>query len=240
MRKRLDILLVEKGLTRSRTLAAGLVRSGQVLINGIQAEKPALLVSEDVDIAIKKKPLYVGRGGLKLAHALLTFGVNVKDFVVADVGASTGGFTDCLLQNGAQKVYAIDVGHGQLVSALRNDSRVLCMEGVDVRKVSLPELVDLAVVDVSFVSVANVLPSIVPLLKKDGSLIILIKPQFEVGKGRLGKGGVVRDKELQDSAKESVIEKVKSYNLSFSGATPSPILGGSGNKEYLVYFRKNV
>lgn len=237
MKKRLDITLVERGLARSRTQAAELIRAKKVLVGGTVVEKPSTLVSLETNIEILEKLPYVGRGGLKLEKALDVFALDVENFTVVDIGASTGGFTDCVLQRGAKKVFAIDVGHGQLVPELRTDERVVCMEGTDVRAVSLPEPVDLAVVDVSFISVTNILPTIKSLLKEDGSAIVLIKPQFEVGKGNLGKHGVVKDEELHKYSVETVVTKAQKFGLSCNAVIESPILGGTGNKEFLALLK---
>lgn len=239
MRKRIDVLLTEKGLVRSRTQAAELITLGNVLVDGVVIKKPSTTISLESRIEIKNKPQYVGRGGQKLAHALETFNVDVRGRTALDIGASTGGFTDCLLQHGACKVYAVDVGHDQLVPEIKNDERVVSMEGVDIRSVPLPEKTDLAVVDVSFISVKNIFPVLVNHLKNEGEAIVLIKPQFEVGKGKLGKGGVVKDEKLRETVVREVIETAQGVNLSLVATADSPILGGSGNKEYLAYFKKN-
>lgn len=240
MRKRIDVILAEKKLVRSRTIAAELVRKGVVLVDGETIEKPSIAVSPDAKIEVKEFPPFASRGGLKLERALEVFNVEVSSRIVADIGASTGGFTDCVLQRGAQKVYAIDVGHNQLVSELRSDPRVVAMEGTDVRSVEIPEKVDLAVVDVSFISVKNIISPLADLLKKDGEAILLIKPQFEVGKGKLGKNGVVRDEKLRESVVEPVVQKAQEANLILKAVVDSPILGGSGNKEFLAYFQKKM
>lgn len=240
MKQRLDITLVEKDLARSRTQAAELIRAGNVLVGGVVAEKPSMLVADEIRIEVTEKPPYVGRGGLKLAHALEVFRVDVAGLTALDVGASTGGFTDCLLQNGATKVYAIDVGQSQLVPELRNDPRVISLEGTDVREVILPKLADIVVVDVSFISLANIFSSTYALLKNHGQAIFLVKPQFEVGKGKLGKNGVVRDDKLREAVLESIIKKAEEVGFIFKASTESPILGGTGNKEFLAYFVKEV
>lgn len=238
MKSRLDIALVEKGLARSRTQAAELVRAKNVLVDGTVAEKPSMLVASDADIEVTEKLPYVGRGGLKLAHALKHFKINVVGLIAVDIGASTGGFTDCLLQNGAKKVYAIDVGQSQLVPELRSDTRVVSLESTDVRTVALPELSDIAVVDVSFISLTNIFPAIHSLIKDGGTAVVLIKPQFEVGKGKLGKHGVVKDEESRQMAIKTVLASAEDVGFSFVSITDSPILGGEGNKEYLAYFKK--
>lgn len=231
-------MLVEKGLARSRTQATELIRAKNVLVDGAITEKPSMPVTDDTLIEVTEKLPYVGRGGLKLEKALEVFDIEVKDLAVADIGASTGGFTDCVLKRGAEKVYAIDVGHDQLVPELRADERVVSMEGTDVRTVRLPEPVDLAVVDVSFISVTNILPVVTSILKDEGRAVVLVKPQFEVGKGKLGKRGVVTDEKLREAVVETVVKKGEELGLACAGVTESPILGGTGNKEYLAYFKK--
>jgi len=240
MKSRLDITLVENGLARSRTQAAELVRAGNVVVDGALAGKPSLLVESSANIEVREQLPFVGRGGLKLAHALKFFSINVAGLTAVDIGASTGGFTDCLLQNGAKKVYAIDVGHSQLVPELRADPRVVSMESTDIRTAKLPELVDIAVVDVSFISVTNIFSSIHALLKDSGQAIVLIKPQFEVGKGKLGKGGVVKDEDARLAAVDSVITKAQASGFACVSLTESPILGGEGNKEYLAVLKKRI
>ncbi|MCK9344857.1 MAG: TlyA family RNA methyltransferase [Candidatus Pacebacteria bacterium] len=240
MKKRIDITLVEKGLARSRTQAAELVRAKKVIAGGTIVEKPSMIVDEVIPVEVTEKLPYVGRGGLKLAHALKHFNVNVAGLTAVDIGASTGGFTDCLLQNDAKKVYAIDVGHSQLVPELCNDPRVISMESTDIREATLPELADIAVVDVSFISLANIFTPMRGLLKEEGSAIVLIKPQFEVGKGNLGKGGVVKDEEARQNAIKNVLAKADEIGFSCLGITDSPILGGEGNKEYLAFLKKKL
>ena len=193
-RERLDILLYKRGLTPSREQARRLIMAAQVLVNGQRVDKPGTRVPLTATITIKEKPAYVSRGGLKLEAALRAFKVDVRGIVAADIGASTGGFTDCLLQHGATRVYAIDVGYGQLAWRLRQDPRVVVMERVNARYLrALPEPVDLATVDVSFISLKLVLPAARQLLKPNGQIIALIKPQFEAGRKQVGKGGVVKD-----------------------------------------------
>ncbi|MFA5997131.1 MAG: TlyA family RNA methyltransferase [Candidatus Paceibacterota bacterium] len=235
MKKRIDIALVEKGLARSRTQAAELVHTKKVVVGGVIVEKPSLPVDDVTTIEVTEQLPFVGRGGLKLEKALEVFDIDVKGLAVADIGASTGGFTDCVLQRGAEKVFAIDVGRDQLVPELRNDPRVISMEETDVRTVELPLPVDLAVVDVSFISVTKILPRVKSMLKEKGSAVILIKPQFEVGKGKLGKNGVVTDEKLRSDAVETVVKKSEELGLVCKAVIPSPVLGGAGNKEYLAH-----
>lgn len=216
-----------------------MILAGKVLVNGQKIEKAGALVPEDADIRIIGKPLpYVSRGGLKLEAALKEFHISVKDKVVLDVGASTGGFTDCLLQHGCRKVYAVDVGYGQLAWKLRQDPRVISIERTNIREIEpqlIPEPIDIAVIDVSFISLEKVVPPVLPFLARDSEIIALIKPQFEVGKGQVGKGGIVRD----EAARTAVVEKVAAFfrelGLEVKGIIPSPITGQDGNIEYLIY-----
>lgn len=238
-KKRLDVLIFERGLTDSRRIAADLITSGKVLVNGIEIKKVSTKVSVDSKIELFELPKFVGRAGNKLEGALDEFKIDVKNKVVLDVGSSTGGFTDCVLQRGAKKVYAIDVGKEQLREKLRKDERVVVMEGTDIRDVgSLPEEIGLAVVDVSFISLRLVLPRVFDLLAEDAGAVVLVKPQFEVGKDKVGKGGIVRD----ENQKKQVVEEIKIFakTLGFDiiGETKSKVVGQDGNQEYLLYFKK--
>ena len=235
---RLDRLMVEKGIVASRQRAQAMIMAGNVLVNSRLVEKSGYPVSMDSEIALKGEALrYVSRGGLKLEKALESFEISVQDRVCLDVGASTGGFTDCLLQHGAARVYAVDVGYGQLAWQLRQDSRVIPIERMNIRNMPqnmLPEPVDLVTIDVSFISLKIVVPAVMKFIQHPARIIALIKPQFEVGKGKVGKGGVVRDP-LQH---EGVIDELKRF-FTESGWTglavvPSPIQGPSGNKEFLI------
>jgi 23S rRNA (cytidine1920-2'-O)/16S rRNA (cytidine1409-2'-O)-methyltransferase len=234
---RVDQLLVERGLVDSREKAQGLILAGQVLVEGQKVNKPGQSVSLGARIEILERMPYVSRGGYKLAHALDWFGINVTGSVCLDVGASTGGFTDCLLQRGAARVCAIDVGHGQLDWKLRNDPRVEVREGVNARFMKpedFTEPFDLAVCDSSFISATLLVPAIAPLLKPHGAMIILVKPQFEVERGQVGKGGIVRDPALHRAACNRVRQAVEA--LGFTAAfVESPILGAEGNREFLLY-----
>lgn len=238
-KKRLDSLLVEKGLIESRTLAKGVIMSGAVYVNGQKIDKPGSQVRIDDEIEVRNIiPKYVGRGGLKLEHAIIEFDINISNKTCLDIGASTGGFTDCLLQHGAEKVYAVDVGYGQLHWRLRNDKRVINMERLNARylkKEDLDETVDIITIDVSFITMKKLLIPALQFLKMGGILIGLIKPQFEVGKGKVGKGGIVKDVRLH----KAVIEDIKRYlaelGLRNIRTIESPILGTDGNKEFLVY-----
>lgn len=236
-RRRLDELLVERGLAPTRAKARALILAGQVLVDGVQGGKAGQLVDPGCRLEVLQPLPYVSRGGLKLQAALDQFGIAVADKVCLDVGASTGGFTDCLLQRGARRVYAVDVGAGQLDWKLRQDPRVVVLEGVNARYLGpehVPEPVDLAVCDVSFISVTLILPRLVPLLGPRGEMVILVKPQFEVGRGQVGKGGIVRDPELQQAACRKVQQAV--LQLGFQAQwMESPIRGAEGNREFLLY-----
>jgi len=236
---RLDKLLVHKGLVRTRQRAQALVMEGKVRVEDKKVVKPGTSVSVDSHLELIERDLpFVSRGGLKLAHALDHFHVSVSDLVAMDVGASTGGFTDCLLQNGAKRVYAVDVGYGQLAWTLRTDSRVICLERQNIRylsRSSIPEIIDIAVVDVSFISLKLVLPVVRLFLGKKGKVIALIKPQFEVGKGKVGKGGVVRDLRERKRVVEEIIVFLETDGWSIHGIVKSPILGPKGNEEFLLH-----
>jgi 23S rRNA (cytidine1920-2'-O)/16S rRNA (cytidine1409-2'-O)-methyltransferase len=238
-RQRIDQLLVERGLAATREKAKALVLGGQVRLKGKKDLKPGQTVPVDSPLEVTAPPPYVSRGGLKLVAALEHFAIDVSARVCLDVGASTGGFTDCLLQRGAARVYAVDVGKGQLDWKLRNDPRVIVREELNARYLQpgdLPETVDLAVCDVSFISVTLILPAVVPLLKPDGEMVILVKPQFEAGRGEVGKGGIVRDPALRLAACAKVALAVQRLGFQ-SDVISSPILGAEGNQEYLLYAR---
>lgn len=237
MKTRLDRLLVDRGLVESREKAQALIMAGEVLVDGQKASKPGQAVDADCALELTARPPYVSRGGFKLVAALSQFGIDVTGLVCLDVGASTGGFTDVLLQAGAARVHAVDVGAGQLAWKLRNDPRVLLHENLNARELCfehIGEPVAFAACDVSFISITLILPAIVPLLRPDGRMVILIKPQFEVGKGQVGKGGIVREPELHAAACLRVETAVR--GLGFETAMmESPILGAEGNKEFLLY-----
>ncbi len=234
-KKRIDILMVEEGLAESRAKAQALIMAGEVLINGNPATKSGTLISEDAEITVKEPLPYVSRGGIKLAHALDAFQIDVSGVVAVDIGASTGGFTDCLLQRGAIKVYAIDVGYGQLDYRLRKDKKVVVMERINARyPVSLPEKVDLATIDLSFISVTKVIPATLELLKADGVLLVLIKPQFEAKREEVGRGGIIKDPQLHAKVLGRFIKWAVVQSLRLRGLTASPILGSSGNREFFV------
>lgn len=239
MKVRLDVMLAERGLAESREKAQALVLAGEVLVDGVKARKPGQGVSSEADLQVLARPLYVGRGGLKLAAALDRFAIQVAGRICLDVGSSTGGFTDCLLQHGASRVHTVDVGAGQLDWKLRTDSRVVLHERVNaryLRPADIGEPVDLAVCDVSFISVTLILPAIAPILQPSGEMVILVKPQFEVGREQVGKGGIVRDPELHRSACERVDSAVRQMSYQ-TDIIESPILGAEGNKEFLLYAR---
>lgn len=242
MKERLDVLLVKRNLVESREKAKAIIMSGNVFVEGQREDKAGSTFSDEVNIEIKGQTLpYVSRGGLKLEKAVANFEVHLQDKVCTDVGSSTGGFTDCMLQNGARKVFAIDVGRGQLAWKLRNDERVVCMEKTNIRYVTpedLGEAIDFSSIDVSFISLTKVLLPIRNYLKEDGQIVALIKPQFEAGREKVGKKGVVREK----STHYEVIELVLSYAVSIGFKVLdldfSPIKGPEGNIEYLVHLQK--
>jgi 23S rRNA (cytidine1920-2'-O)/16S rRNA (cytidine1409-2'-O)-methyltransferase len=239
MKLRLDRLLVERGLAESREKAQALIMAGDVLVEGQKAVKPGHSVDVSSKIEVTGKVPYVSRGGLKLASALDAFAIDVAGSVVMDVGASTGGFTDCLLQQGAARVHAVDVGTGQLDWKIRTDPRVVVHDGINARYLrpeDIGEPVDLVTCDVSFISVTLILPAVAPILRPDGAMVILIKPQFEVGKGQVGKGGIVRSPELHREACARVEAAVRSLGLE-TNIMESPITGAEGNKEFLLYAR---
>lgn len=235
---RLDELLVGRGLAETRSQAQRLIGAGEVWIGEQLGQKPGQLVPEDAPLRVAEGLRYVSRGGLKLAAALDTFGVAPAGWVCADIGASTGGFTDCLLQRGAVRVYAVDVGYGQLAWSLRQDPRVVAIERANIRYLAgLPEPVVLATVDVSFIGLGLVLPAIARLLAPGGQIIALIKPQFEVGKGQVGKGGVVREAHLHRQAILGVLAAATPLGLTPAGLIRSPITGPAGNVEFLTWLR---
>ncbi|MCC6130945.1 MAG: TlyA family RNA methyltransferase [Acidobacteria bacterium] len=239
-RERLDRLLVERGLVESRTRAEALILARRVRVEGIETVKPGSLVDPEVRIELSEpEHPWVSRGGLKLAAALDTFGIDPNGLVCLDVGASTGGFTDVLLTRGAARVYAVDVGYGQLHARLRSDPRVVLRERVNARFLSreeIPEPIELAVSDVSFISVTLILPAIVPLLAHGARVVLLIKPQFESLRGEVGRGGIVRDPEVRERARRRVLAAAESLRLRLLGERESPITGADGNVEFLAGF----
>ena len=241
-KKRLDVLVFEKKLAQSRQRSQALILSGRVMVDRQPVDKPGTLVPVDADIAIKGEDIpFVSRGGLKLARALAHFKISADGLTCMDVGASTGGFTDCLLQAGAAAVFAVDVGYGQLAWEIRNHERVTVFERTNIRHLSaaaLPCPVDMAVIDVSFISLKIVVPAVLPFLKPDSRIIALIKPQFEVGKGKVGKGGIVRDPELREQVLDDLKTFFESLRFICEGVIPSPIQGAKGNHEFLISLRR--
>jgi 23S rRNA (cytidine1920-2'-O)/16S rRNA (cytidine1409-2'-O)-methyltransferase len=235
-KRRLDQLVVDRGLAETRERAQALILAGQVSVNGQKSTKPGHAIAEDARIEVAERMPYVSRGGFKLAAALDHFAVDVTGWTCIDVGASTGGFTDCLLQRGASSVWSIDVGHGQFDWKLRNDPRVTVQEGVNARFLdpALYPRFDLAVCDASFISVTMLIPAFAPLLKPPRRMIVLVKPQFEVGRADVGKGGIVRDPALHEAACARVQNAAQAQGLS-SVIIASPILGTEGNREFLLY-----
>lgn len=242
MKERLDILLVKKGLAPSREKAKTMIMEGNVFVDNNREDKAGSSFDENAKIEIKGNTLkYVSRGGLKLEKAMTHFGITLDGKVCMDIGASTGGFTDCMLQNGASKVYAVDVGYGQFAWKLRQDERVVCMEKTNIRYVTpedIADRLDFASVDVSFISLTKVLGSARALLQDDGEMVCLIKPQFEAGREKVGKKGVVRDKEVHEEVIHKVIDFALETGFSILNLEYSPIKGPEGNIEYLVYIRK--
>jgi 23S rRNA (cytidine1920-2'-O)/16S rRNA (cytidine1409-2'-O)-methyltransferase len=245
MKERLDVILVRQGYAQSREKAKALLMTGNVFVDGQREDKAGTTFDESkIRIEVKGNPLpYVSRGGLKLERALLQFPLTLTDYVCMDIGASTGGFTDCMLQNGAVKVYAIDVGHGQLAWKLRNDARVVCMEKTNFRYVTdreIPEEVDFASVDVSFISLTKILIPARNLLRESGCMVCLIKPQFEAGREKVGKKGVVRDPKVHAEVVHKVIDYADMIGFAVKGLTYSPVKGPEGNIEYLLWLEKRA
>ena len=242
-KERIDILLTEKNLCESRARAKSLIMMGKILVNGQKIDKAGTLVAVDSEIKILGEDMpFVSRGGFKLQKAVEVFSLNLEDKIAADIGASTGGFTDCMLQHGAKKVYAIDVGYGQLAWKLRNDSRVVNLERTNIRNVTradLQDILDFASIDVAFISLDKVLPVAFELLSDTGEIAALIKPQFEAGKENVGKKGVVKDKKIHSAVIEYVLNFAQNLGFKICGLDFSPIKGPEGNIEYLAYFSKN-
>lgn len=234
-KQRADVVLVERGLAESREKARALLLAGQVRLGDRVIDKPGMLLPQDAELRVLARTPYVSRGGVKLAHALDVFRVDVADAVALDVGASTGGFTDCLLQRGARKVYALDVGRGQIDYRLRTDRRVSVIEGVNARyPLALPERVDVATVDVSFISLTLVLPNVLGAVKPGGLVVALVKPQFEAGRGQVQRGGLVKDPAIHAEVLGRIILWIVEHGARLRGLTTSPILGGDGNREFFV------
>ncbi|AIY81378.1 TlyA family RNA methyltransferase [Clostridium botulinum] len=243
-KERLDILLVEKGIITSRDRAKACIMEGKVFVDGQRVDKAGEKVSIIANIEYKGAKLkYVSRGGLKLEKAMKSYDISLEDKVCMDIGASTGGFTDCMLQNGAKKVYSVDVGYGQFAWKLRTDERVVCMERTNIRYVTLEDIgepLDFASIDVSFISLKKIMPATLGLLKNTGEVVALIKPQFEAGREKVGKKGVVREISTHKEVVYGIIEFLKNENLNILGVGYSPIKGPEGNREYLVYFTKDA
>lgn len=242
-KERLDILLVEKGIFTSRERAKTSIMAGKIFVDGQRVDKAGEKVSVDAEIIFKGQEIpYVSRGGLKLEKAMKEFGISLENKTCMDIGASTGGFTDCMLQNGAKKVFSIDVGYGQFAWKLRTDPRVVCMERTNIRYVTpddIGELTDFASIDVSFISLKKIMPATINLLSDKGEVVALIKPQFEAGKEKVGKKGVVRDINVHNEVVKSIVDYLYSQGLNILSLSYSPIKGPEGNIEYLVYFTKD-
>ena len=242
-KERLDVLLVQQGLANSRELAKAYIMAGNVYVDGQKEDKAGTKVAVTAKLEVKGNQMkYVSRGGYKLEKAMDVFGIRLDGKICLDIGASTGGFTDCMLQNGASKVYAIDVGYGQFAWKLRNDERVGCLEKTNVRYVTheqVPDEGDFASIDVSFISLTKVLPAVLGVLGEKGQLVCLIKPQFEAGREKVGKKGVVRDSSVHREVIEMIVEYVRTQSLGILGLDFSPIKGPEGNIEYLIYLDKS-
>lgn len=237
-KKRIDNLLVERGLAESRTKAQAMIMVGDVLVDGKVILKAGTAVNQDAEISVVEPPPFVSRGGLKLDFALEQFNIDVKGTVVADIGASTGGFTDCLLKRGASRVYAVDVGYGQLDYRLRQDSRVIVMDRVNARNTpDIQEKLDLVVIDVSFISAEKIIPAVAGLLKEKGSIVVLVKPQFEAKRNEVGKGGIIRKQEIHARVLARFVKWVTDNGYRLKGMVGSPIEGASGNREFLVWLK---
>lgn len=244
VKKRADLILFEKGLVDSREKGKRVIMEGSVFIGDRRVDKPGEYYEDSVEIYIKENPLkYVSRGGLKLEKAMEEFGLLLEDSICMDMGASTGGFTDCMLKSGASKVYAVDVGYGQLDWKLRNDPRVVVMERTNIRYMeqdSIPDMLDFVSIDVSFISLKLILPVASNFLKEDGTVVALVKPQFEAGRDKVGKKGIVRDRAVHREVIERVIEFAAQFGLFPKGLTYSPITGTTGNIEFLLCLTKQV
>lgn len=243
-KERLDVLLVNRGLSESREKAKATIMAGLVFVKQQRVDKAGTKFPLDIEIEVKGNPIpYVGRGGLKLEKAMETFPIDLTGATMMDIGASTGGFTDCALQHGAIKVFAVDVGYGQLAWKLRTDERVVNMERTNIRHVTVDDIgspVDFISIDVSFISLLKIMPAVVPLLRDGGAMVTLIKPQFEAGREFVGKGGIVRDLNVHEEVLTRVIHGIAACGISPIGLTYSPIKGADGNIEYLLYSRKDT
>ena len=242
-KQRLDTLVVQRGLIESRERAKRLILAGEVIVSGSAQVKPGQLISPDAEIVVKNPPRYVSRGGLKLEKALQVFQVDVRGSIAIDVGASTGGFTDCLLQHDAKFVYAVDVGHGQLAWKIRQDPRVCVIEGTNIRTIDVNRFespVEIGVVDVSFISLQKVLPVVIQIVNPTGDVFALVKPQFEAGRKYVGKGGVVREARVHVRVLCDLVQFIHGLDLSVMGISYSPIRGPAGNIEYLIWFKSGT
>jgi len=243
MKQRLDRLLMDRGYAETRSKALGLIMSGHILVNGKPVTKAGASIEDSSEITLKKQMPYVSRGALKLEAALDAFQVDVKDMVAIDIGASTGGFSEIMILRGASKIYAVDVGHGQLHWKLRTDPRIICLEGINARLFTrdmVPELCDIATFDVSFISLKLVIPPVLNVLKKRASIIALIKPQFEAGKELVGKGGIIKNQKVIDDVINEISSFLDGLSLKVQGVIPSPIKGTKGNQEYLIHALRGV
>ena len=242
-KQRLDTLVVQRGLAESRERAKQLILAGELIVSGSAQVKPGHLISPEAEIVVKQSPRYVSRGGLKLEKALQVFSVDVRGSVAIDVGASTGGFTDCLLQHGAKFVYAVDVGHGQLAWKIRQDPRVCVIEGTNIRTIDVNRFespIKIGVVDVSFISLQKVLPVITQIVDPIGDILALVKPQFEAGREHVGKGGVVREARVHLQVLRDLLQFIHGLGQSVMGISHSPIRGPAGNIEYLIWFQAEI
>lgn len=239
MKYRLDKLILDKGIISSRQRAKALIMEGKVFVNNIKIIKAGSLFAPDSNIEVKENNIpYVSRGGLKLEFAIKHFNILLQDKIAMDIGSSTGGFTDCMLQKGVKRVYAIDVGYGQMDWKLRQNEKVVLIERTNIRYLEpqkIPEKIDIAVIDLSFISLTKIIIKTLDFLKSSGEIVALIKPQFEVGKGEVDKGGIVKDEAKRIRAVEKIKEYFKSCGIEIKGVIPSPILGQKGNTEYLLY-----
>lgn len=242
-KERLDVMITQRELTPSREKAKAYIMAGVVYVNGQKEDKPGFQTKPDAVIEIREKMKYVSRGGYKLEKAMAVFPITLEDKVTMDVGASTGGFTDCMLQNGAKKVYAVDVGYGQFAWKLRQDPRVVCMEKTNMRYLTRDQIEDdigFASIDVSFISLSKIIGPLQELLTKNGEVVALVKPQFEAGREKVGKKGVVRDSAVHEEVIENVLDYTNSIGMGVHGIDFSPIKGPEGNIEYLIYLKNNI
>jgi len=242
MKERLDKILVDRGIVKSRERARALIMEGNVLVDNAPVTKAGAMINPDSSITLKSEDIpYVSRGGLKLEAAIKHFNIPLENKIAMDVGSSTGGFTDCMLQRGVKKVYCIDVGYGQLAWSLRNDLRIILLERTNIRHLErekVPDMIDIATIDASFISLTKVIPKVLEFLKDGGEILALVKPQFEVGKGEVGKGGIVREEEKRLAAVDSVKTETERIGLQTIGVFESPIAGQKGNIEYFLYLKK--